>query len=403
MMITSIYVSRLFDRYDYSLSLCKGLTFIHSPNGYGKSTLMHMIYSALKGDTKFLLEIPFQRMDVSFDDGSVLIIEKEEDSLLIQMQKNELETEITPDEMSDICDVIYVSPERLVVRRKDGHMAPAIETYAQELYERIRYSKEHSELVPYAGKRKEMTDGELEFWCKDLKARLDFIKDAGFEPVIPAGYRFPPSRYELLNYRKDYEDLAYSISDYVDKNYILAESIVIFKDIVNEVFIGKTIDVSDSGKITVVLDSGSALQLSKLSSGEKQIIIMIYNLLFHAQPGSVAIIDEPEISLHVTWQQRLGSVFCDICRVRGIQIIAATHSPQVIHDLWDDARELKPENAREHNVHRHMQRGHDDPYPVQGPFHPRGGGDRRQVLREIRLRRDDDNPVPLQRQRAEGR
>ena len=376
MMITSVYISRLFDRFDYSLELCKGLTFIHSPNGYGKSTLMHLIYSALKGDTKYMEEIPFERLDIGFDDDSVLIIEKEEGRLLIQMQKNELETEISPQEVCDVCDVIYVPPERLAVRRKDGHIAPALDTYAQELYERVRYSKEHSELVPYTGARREMSDGELEFWSKDLKAKLDFIKDAGFEPDIPAGYRFPPSRYELLNYRKDYEDLAYSISEYVDKNYLLAESIVIFKDIVNDIFIGKTLDVSENGKMTVVLDGGSALQLNRLSSGEKQIIIMLYNLLFHAEPGSVAIIDEPEISLHITWQQRLGSIFSDICRVRGVQIIAATHSPQVIHDLWDDARELKPENARPDILLRRLQRGHDDPHPLQGGVHPRGRGHR---------------------------
>jgi wobble nucleotide-excising tRNase len=190
-----------------------------------------------------------------------------------------------------------------------------------------------------------MSDSELEFWCKDLKAKLDFIKDAGFEPDIPAGYRFPPSRYELLNYRKDYEDLAYSISEYVDKNYILAESIVIFMDVINEFFIGKKVELSDNGKIVINLNGGGALQLNKLSSGEKQIMIIMYNLLFHAEPGTIIVIDEPEISLHITWQQRLGKIFNDICRVRKVQIIVATHSPQVIHDLWDCAREMNPTNA----------------------------------------------------------
>ena len=345
MIIKSLYVSRLFNQFTYTLNLCDGLSFIHSPNGYGKSTLMHMVYAAMKGDVKYLSEIPFERMDIEFSDESVLIIENESGELLIQMQKNELETPITPDEMAAICDVTYIAPERLMVKKRDGHMSPALETYAQELYERIRYSREHSELTPYTGERKEMSDSELEFWCKDLKAKLDFIKDAGFEPDIPAGYGFPPSRYELLNYRKDYEDLAYSISEYVDKNYILAESIVIFMDVINEFFIGKKVELSDNGKIVINLNGGGALQLNKLSSGEKQIMIIMYNLLFHAEPGTIIVIDEPEISLHITWQQRLGKIFNDICRVRKVQIIVATHSPQVIHDLWDCAREMNPTNA----------------------------------------------------------
>ena len=155
----------------------------------------------------------------------------------------------------------------------------------------------------------------------------------------------PPSRYDLIDRRKDYEDLTFSIADYVDRNYNLAESIIVFKDIVNDIFINKGVTVSESGKIIITMDNGTALQLNKLSSGERQILILFYILLFHAEPGSLVIIDEPEISLHVTWQQRLGDVFLDICRLRNLQMIVATHSPQVIHDKWDLARELKPGNA----------------------------------------------------------
>ena len=151
-----------------------------------------------------------------------------------------------------------------------------------------------------------MSDGDLEFWCKDLKAKLDFIRDAGFEPEIPAGKKFPPSRYEIAKDRKGYEELASSLADYVEKDYILAESVIIFKDIVNDIFLNKSVTVSDTGRIGVAMNNGTTLQLQKLSSGEKQILIMFYALLFHAPQGSIVIIDEPEISLHVCWQQKLG-------------------------------------------------------------------------------------------------
>lgn len=345
MMIKSIQIYELFNEYDYSINVCRDLTFLHSPNGYGKSTLMRMLYSILRGDTKYISEVPFERMDIGFDEAS-LIVENDSGDLRIQMQKNELESPITPEEMCDLVNVTYIPPERLIVKRRDGHLASAVETYAQELYEHIRYAKEHTELIPQKdGRRKDMTDSELEFWAKDLKAKLDFIKDAGFEPEIPPGYRFPPSRYELIDYRQDYEDLTYSIADYVERNYNLAESIIIFKDIVNDIFINKTMSVSEAGKIGISMNNGTMLQLSKLSSGEKQILIMFYILLFHTEPGSLVILDEPEISLHVSWQQRLGDIFLDICRVRNLQMIVATHSPQVIHDKWDLSRELKPENA----------------------------------------------------------
>lgn len=346
MMITSVQVYNLFNEYDYTVSMSGPLTFLHSPNGLGKSTLMHMVYSALRGDTKFLSDIPFDRMHIVFEGDTALVVEKIKGEVRALMRRNEVDIPVTPEEMSDIVDITYIPPERLIIKRRDGHMASALETYAQELYEQIRYAKEHTELVPQPKEgRKEMTDGELEFWAKDLKAKLDFIKDAGFEPEIPPGYRFPPSRYDLSTDREGYEDLINSIAEYVSRNYNLAESIIIFKDIVNDIFMNKTLVIPPTGKIGVYMQNGTALPLQKLSSGEKQILIIFYTLLFHAAPGSVVILDEPENSLHVGWQQKLGNVFLDICRVRNIQMIVATHSPQVIHDKWDLARELKSDNA----------------------------------------------------------
>ncbi len=345
-MIKSLYVLNLFNEFDYDLDVCIPLTFLHSPNGMGKSTLMRMVHAALKGDVNYLSEIPFDRMDIGFDDDTVMIIQNFKGELLIQMQKNELETPLTPEEMANVTNVIYIPPERLAVKRGDGHLAPTLETYAQELYEHFRYAKEHRELEPHPELMREgLTDGELEFWAKDLTAKLDFIRDAGFEPEIPAGMKFPPSRYEISKDRKGYEDLTCSIASYVKRNYELAESVIIFKDIINEIFINKSISVSETGRIGISMDNGTALQLQKLSSGERQILIMFYALLFHTEPGSIVILDEPEISLHVSWQQKLGRYFKDICRVREIQMIVATHSPQVIHDLWDNARELRPINA----------------------------------------------------------
>lgn len=345
MMIKSIYIQKLFGEFDYDIDISRPLSFIHSQNGMGKSTIMRMIHEALRGDVKHIAQYPFERMDIGFDDDTVMIIENDSSELLVQMQKNELESPLTPDEMAEVCKTVYIPPERLVQVKKDGHLAPTLEIYAQELYEHIRYATQHSTLESHPEKVRDLTDGELEFWCKDLKAKLDFIKDAGFEPEIPSGMKFPPSRYEISKDPKGYSELAASISDYVERNYILAESIIIFKDIVNEIFINKSLVISDTGRISIVMNNGASLLIQNLSSGEKEILIMFYALLFHADVGSIVIIDEPEISLHVSWQQMLGKYYQDICRVRDIQMIVATHSPQVIHDMWDLATELRSDDA----------------------------------------------------------
>jgi len=346
MKIRTVVIQGLFNEFNYELNVNPSLTYVHSPNGCGKSVLMHMVYSILKGDLGYIDEIPFQKMVIGFDDDSELIIESIQGRNTYSMKKNRLLTPVTAEELETIADVLYISPERLTIRKKDGHLVDALEACAQELYETIRLAKDDKDLAVTADEgRKEMTDSELEFWSKDLKAKLDFIKDAGFEPEMPSGARFPPSRFEIMENRKKYEDLAFSVEEYVDRAYQLAESIIVFKDIINNIYVNKSIDVTESGKLIVTMNNGTNLPLSKLSSGEKQLLLIFYQMLFHSNTGTIILLDEPEISLHVTWQQILGDYFSDICRVRKVQLIVATHSPQVIHDRWDYATELVQRNA----------------------------------------------------------
>jgi Predicted ATP-binding protein involved in virulence len=345
MKLISVSVTGLFNMFDHSLELGDRLTFIHSPNGYGKSTFVRMITMALKGDVEGLLDIPFQRMDLNFSDETNLIIESENGELRVQMQRNEIESEISEDDMRSILDVLYITSDRLNVKKLDGRIVPALEAYASEFADRLRTANEDNELqIEKISKcKKEVGDDEIVFRSKDLKAKLDFMKDAGFEPEMPAGYRFPPSRNEVNDFRDDYIALAHAVSEYVKRNYVLAESIVVFRDILNGLLIGKNAYVNEIGTIGIEFDDGTALPLNKLSSGEKQLMIIFYNLLFHALPGSLVVIDEPEISLHISWQQKMGSILMDVARLRDLQMIVATHSPQIVHDKWDMANELRVE------------------------------------------------------------
>lgn len=116
---------------------------------------------------------------------------------------------------------------------------------------------------------------------------------------------------------------------------------VVFGDIINTIFLNKTISFNELGYPEARMDvSGTVLPLEKFSSGEKQILVMFYSLLFPSSKSRFVIIDEPEVSLHISWQQQLGRFFRDIAKLRDLQIIVATHAPAVIHDDWDLAVEL---------------------------------------------------------------
>jgi predicted ATP-dependent endonuclease of OLD family len=62
-----------------------------------------------------------------------------------------------------------------------------------------------------------------------------------------------------------------------------------------------------------------------LSSGERHILTFLSLVLFQGQDRDFLIIDEPEISLNITWQRQLLELFANL--VPRTQIIVASHSP----------------------------------------------------------------------------
>lgn len=357
MKIRTITVYGLFDECDCSVSLNPGpVTFIYSTNGFGKSTVMRSVVALLRGEFDVLSRMPFERMDVNFSGDMTLIVENHNE-INVLIQKNELEQTIEEAELHRLFRVSYIPPERQSVRRKDGHVVPAISVYAAEIKDRIRYAKENGNLLlPTDSQRLNLSDGDFVLLFKDLKAKLDFMKGAGLEPEMPSGLRFPPERHDLTSRkRQDYQNLAFGLSEYIRRFYRLAESIVVFKDIINGLLIGKNIEINEKDNLTVRLNSGKELPLISLSSGEKQIMVIIYRLLFQTENGSLVALDEPENSLHVEWQQKLGNILVDLAKLRDLQFIIATHSPQIIHDKWDMARELKANNAGYTDAGRHCE------------------------------------------------
>lgn len=79
-----------------------------------------------------------------------------------------------------------------------------------------------------------------------------------------------------------------------------------------------------------VKGGGGEISLSQLSSGEKHEFIMLFKLIFETPADSLVLIDEPEISLHVSWQLEFMSDLAKMQSANQFQSIIATHSPQII-------------------------------------------------------------------------
>lgn len=88
-------------------------------------------------------------------------------------------------------------------------------------------------------------------------------------------------------------------------------------------------------------DRDLLIDLNKLSSGEKNEIIMLHDFIFNLKEGSFLLVDEPEISLHVAWQHEFMDDLEEIARQKRLRVVVATHSPQIIGDRWDNCYDLK--------------------------------------------------------------
>lgn len=76
------------------------------------------------------------------------------------------------------------------------------------------------------------------------------------------------------------------------------------------------------------------IQLEQLSSGEKQLLLILTMVFLQDERPTILLMDEPEISLHISWQSKL------IDTIRNLnpncQLILTTHSPSIFAKGWQD-------------------------------------------------------------------
>ena len=107
-----------------------------------------------------------------------------------------------------------------------------------------------------------------------------------------------------------------------------------FQDLIDDLF-------SETGKKIVRTENeirfsqiGETLVPYQLSSGEKQMLAILLTVLVEDNQPYVLFMDEPEVSLHVEWQERLIELILSLNP--NVQIILTTHSPALVMNGWMD-------------------------------------------------------------------
>ncbi len=189
--------------------------------------------------------------------------------------------------------------------------------------------------IPQKTSRKELTQQ-----LKELEKKRSKLIDTGFlDPEDGMDIKdlndIPGSKIEVLQLYT--EDIQKKLSVFDD----LTARIELLIKIINWRFLYKKLSIDREDGFVFTTYEGMHLSPTKLSSGEQQELVLFYELLFHVLPNSLILIDEPEISLHVLWQQQFLKDLQAITKLVGFDILIATHSPQIIHDRWDLTVELR--------------------------------------------------------------
>lgn len=221
-------------------------------------------------------------------------------------------------------------------------MLPVVRIYSEELSKTITAKLADSttltqsldrtfpsRLVDLATRQSDISESELREKLAELETKRKSLMAVGLadqmanDPIL-ATNRIDASTKAVLSLY--IEDTRQKLAVFDD----IAPKIELLTRIINKRFLYKDMTANRKDGFVFTTPRGIRLTLENLSSGEQHELVLFYELLFKALPGSLIMIDEPEISLHVVWQEQFLQDVQEITRLANVDLLIATHSPDII-------------------------------------------------------------------------
>lgn len=441
--IRSIKVTGLFGLYDHQVTLKEDrVTVIHGPNGVGKTVLLKLTNSFLRGRYNEIVRVPFQKFEILFDDESVarVHVEHEPNSTKkiritfdtptkapdsVELEGDLLNTQKIAQQIAESSPFLsQVGPEEWIDRRSDEVLSAddlverandftpkevkkwaarepkglrelrgRINVHLIEAQRLIRLSSQPSEWRYRTGSEK-TTTATVQEYSRDLKRRLetalanyakqsqkldqtfpqrlllgalgslsveqlkvemetvektrDRLKKIGVldrgDPTQDA-YPLEVSQLESLQ-PSQLSVMSVYARDTKEKLSVLealSDRIEILLTVLNRKFTNKTVTISRESGLAIYGRDEKSIPVTALSSGEQHELVLLYDLLFKVKPNTLVLIDEPELSLHISWQKAFMDDLLEIIRIAHFDVVVATHSPYIVGDRSDLLVVLSPD------------------------------------------------------------
>lgn len=248
--------------------------------------------------------------------GNIFLI-KEQRLLLSETEKSRLEDRII--------NFIEELPEKF--KKQIGKTS--------EEYSKIAYHYDSTYPYRLFNEKNGINKLEYEEKMKEIKEKFNKLKEYDISEGI---------NNRKLEFKQEFSTALKVYVDDFNNKYKVYEELInkldLYISIINSRLTFKKIKISRDTGIEIINDKQQKLKLSDLSSGEQQEIVLFYKLIFEAPNQSLLLIDEPEISLHIVWQKIFMNDLQKVVDLKNLNVIVATHSPQIINNYWDNQIDL---------------------------------------------------------------
>lgn len=297
--ITKIEIAGLFEFRNFVWNLNSDVNVLVGQNGSGKSSLLRVLWACLEPNSSSI-KAELESVTVEFVNG--FFSKSQRKPLLESNTDNSYRCEIQTDANFVLSNF---SKLRQAPVLKDLVNIEYLSTFDMQL----------------------MSKNELDKVGQQVKTQLDVELEKALD-------RF--ARFQLALSRRTAREFSKgSQEDFVKLTQENFAAVNIFESSLNDLFAhnGKSFAIDDEGGISIE-EYGKAVELNQLSSGEKQLILILLRVINSSDKPTIFMLDEPEVSLHLSWQEKL------ISTIRNIhsqcQLVIVTHSPAIIMKGWGD-------------------------------------------------------------------
>ncbi|WP_282498104.1 AAA family ATPase [Pantoea stewartii] len=327
-IVSSLRIKKLFGQHDLSIDF-KKLTVIVGKNGMGKTTVLKIINSLITGDTPVDYKKIAESVELNFSDGNAICYGIVSNSFVDAIDMNDF-TKIILEDKEVINTVGKILEGMTSISEQQKKM------FVKEFFSAFASQEDIKDKIQthFSSELRKDPDKII-----SNKVHLDkFFRSTNIRYISTVNISANAGK--KMDFGNSIERNLLDIAIYEELRILMRKA----SKSVSEKFMSQLNSfLEESGKIirrdhgewVVITDSSQRLTLEQLSSGERQLAYILATAANTCGKPTLFLMDEPEVSLHLSWQEKILDAIMNINPQ--MQIIAVTHSPGIIMNGHMDA------------------------------------------------------------------